>query len=285
MQLSRIYAARCEVRALAYVAVRAIVGAIQSVPDGMRRRLIRGIAALAWIIDRRHRERTVEHLRLAYGDTREETARRVFDHIGRHVADILRAMRGGVPGIMIENEHILREAHARGRGVVLVSAHLGSFLLLGLVAKRLGVPAVVMLKSQRNERLLCWAREVIRRDFGGSVVLKPDARREIPPLLRGGSIVLLFADQHPNAGGVPARFFGRPIEAAAGPAIFSRRYGAPLVVCTIIAQADGSHVARFDGPISSEEPIAAVSQRWIDILEARIREHPEQWMWMHRRWR
>lgn len=272
-------------RALEYVAVRAIVGALQSVPGGLCRLLTRGLSGLAWVLDRRHRERTLEHLRFAYGDAREETARQAFDHVGRHAADFLRAIRGVSPAIRIENEQILREAQARGRGVVLVSAHLGSFSLLGVVAKRLGVQAVVVLKHQKNERLLRWARELIRRKFGVSVVLKPAAPREIPPLLRAGAIVTLFADQHPIAGGVPARFFGLPVEAAAGPAIFSRRYRAPLIVCTITARAEGSHVARFDGPIPGEGSIAAVSQRWLDVLEARIREHPEQWMWMHRRWR
>jgi lauroyl/myristoyl acyltransferase len=45
------------------------------------------------------------------------------------------------------------------------------------------------------------------------------------------------------------------------------------------------HVVRFDGPVSTDGSHEEISQRWLAILEARIREHPEQWMWMHRRWR
>ena len=58
-----------------------------------------------------------------------------------------------------------------------------------------------------------------------------------------------------------------------------------MIVVPPPAAPDGAVVCRFDGPIPASGTLADISQRWLDVLEARIREHPEQWMWMHRRWR
>jgi lauroyl/myristoyl acyltransferase len=58
-----------------------------------------------------------------------------------------------------------------------------------------------------------------------------------------------------------------------------------MVVLTIAAEPGGGLVARFDGPVDTSGTAEEVSQRWLDLLEARIREAPGQWMWMHRRWR
>jgi KDO2-lipid IV(A) lauroyltransferase len=241
---------------------------------------------LVYALDSRHRRRTVEHLRMGLGGAlakgqAEALARGVFDTVARHAAEFLR--RGRSP-IRLENVEILRRAREGGKGVVAVSAHLGSFSLLGRVARELGVPSAVVLKRQKNRHLLGWIRGEIERRFGVEVVLKPEAARDCPEALRRGRVLVLFADQHPISGGVPARFFGRPVEAAAGPAVFARRYGCPLIVVTV-HDAAGGHVVRFDGPVSTEGSIGAISQGWLDLLEARIREHPDEWVWTHRRWR
>src|SRR6185503_7828266 len=99
-----------------------------------------------------------------------------------------------------------------------------------------------------------------------------------------GSLVGFFADQHPRSGGVPAVFFDQPVLAAAGPAICARRYHAPLVVLTLASRPDGTHTVVVDR-IETTGSVTEVTQRWTSVLEARIREHPGQWMWMHRRWR
>jgi Kdo2-lipid IVA lauroyltransferase/acyltransferase len=116
-------------------------------------------------------------------------------------------------------------------------------------------------------------------------VVKKEARDRVPDLLQEGRVVVLFADQHPRKGGFPATFFGHPVNAAAGPAVYAKRYGTPLIVATSALHSDGTHVVRFDGPVPIEGSHEEISQGWLSILEARIREYPEQWMWMHRRWR
>ena len=100
-----------------------------------------------------------------------------------------------------------------------------------------------------------------------------------------GSRSGFFADQHPRKGGFPALFFGHKITASAGPTVYAKRFGSPILVFTAVYEPDGTVILRFDGPVSPEGTNEVVSQRWIDLLEARIRKYPGQWTWMHRRWR
>jgi KDO2-lipid IV(A) lauroyltransferase len=277
-------------RFLEYVAFRFTLAAFQALAPETSLRLLGALSRAAWRFDGRHRRRTLDHLRMAFGEELSEEdaqalGRGVFDHIGRHVADFIRTPRRPDRKIRLVDPEILEEARAAGRGLVMVSAHLGFFTALGPALLRMGVPLAVILKRQHNARLLGWFRAWIFRWFGVLGVLKEEARERTPALLHSGHVVLFFADQHPIAGGTPARFFSRPVEAATGPALFAKRYRAPLVVVTTAELPDGTHEVRFQGPVSTEGTLREVSQRWLDLLQERIREHPDQWMWMHRRWR
>jgi KDO2-lipid IV(A) lauroyltransferase len=277
-------------RLIEYLAVRALAATLEAISPAACASLMRGVARVVYRLDRRHRRRAIEHLRIAYGDEltekdAEALARRVFDHIGNHVAEFAHAPRRAKQGVRLLRPDILLDAVAGGRGVVLVGAHLGYFTVLGPVLQTLKVPSTVLLKRQHNERLLRWFQDCIWRWYGIEGIVKSEALEKTPHRLRDGRVVIFFADQHPIAGGIPATFFSKPVEAATGPALFARRYHAPLVVVTTSVRRDGTQDVRFDGPVSTEGTLAEISQRWLDLLEARIREHPDQWMWMHRRWR
>ncbi|HLY75728.1 MAG TPA: lysophospholipid acyltransferase family protein [Planctomycetota bacterium] len=277
-------------RLIEYFAVRVLAATLQAISPAACAALMRGVARLVYLLDRRHRRRAIEHLRIAYGDEltekdAEALARRVFDHIANHAAEFAHAPRRPKRGVRLHRPDILLDAVAGGKGVVLVGAHLGYFTVLGPVLQALQVPSTVLLKRQHNERLLRWFQDSIQRWYGIEGIVKSEALEKTPSRLRDGRVVIFFADQHPIAGGIPATFFSKPVEAATGPSLFARRYHAPLVVVTTSVRRDGSQDVRFDGPVSTEGTLAEISQRWLDLLEARIREHPDQWMWMHRRWR
>jgi len=277
-------------RLIEYLAVRVLAATLEAISPAACARLMRGVARIIFRLDRRHRRRAIDHLRIAYGDEltekdAEALARRVFDHIGNHVAEFAHAPRRAKKGVRLHRPEILIDAYAGGKGVVLVGAHLGYFTVLGPVLQMLQLPSTVLLKRQHNERLLRWFQDNIQRWYGIEGIVKSEALEKTPSRLRDGRVVVFFADQHPIAGGIPATFFSKPVEAATGPALFARRYHAPLVVVTTSVRADGTQDVRFDGPVSTEGTLAEISQRWLDLLEVRIREHPEQWMWMHRRWR
>jgi KDO2-lipid IV(A) lauroyltransferase len=248
------------------------------------------LGSIAYALCRDLRSRTEENLRQAFGDALSlEQLRRLsrgaFQVLGRNVAEVAVLSRRPFLGLRVENPGILQEAYARGKGVVLVSAHMGCFSRMVAVPQLLGMKGAAIMKRQRNSMLLDWARGFLKRRFDLDVILKTEACVKVQEHLKNGSLVGFFADQHPRGGGFTTKFFGRPVEVAPGPAIYARRYHAPMVVLTCVSQPDGTHAVRCDGPIDPAGSLADLTRRWMSIIEARIREHPEQWMWMHRRWR
>ena len=277
-------------RRVEYFVVRALLAALRCAGYPASLRFADWVARLAYRYSATPRERALHHLNLAYGGAQgreeaEKVARGVFRTICRHIAEVAHATRQARIGLRIENPELLKDAYARGRGVVVVSAHMGCWIRMAVIPRVLGVRAAVVMKKQRNDALLQWGIRYLKLHFDMDVVQKKDARDQIVQYLQEGGIVTLFADQHPRKGGFPGRFFGREVTAAAGPAVYAKRFDCPLLVFTAARHADGTQVLRFDGPVSTEGSCEEVSQRWLDLLEARIREHPEQWMWMHRRWR
>lgn len=277
-------------RVLEYFMVRGLLAALQVIPYAVALRIARTVAHIAFRFNDTPRERTLNNLDLAYGNAlgkgeAAKIARGVFETICRHVAEVAHVTREAGRGVRVENVEILKVAYAQGRGVIVVSAHFGCWVRMALIPRLAGVRAAVIMKKQRNRALLQWAIRFLKLHFDLDIIQKKDARAQAAAFLQEGRVVAFFADQHPRKGGFPARFFGREIMVAGGPAVYARRFGCPLLVFTAARQADGTHALRFDGPVSLEGTCDQISQRWLDLLEARIREHPEQWMWMHRRWR
>jgi len=248
------------------------------------------LGSIAYRLCRRLRSRTNENLQQAFGATMspsqlEGLSRSAFEVLGRNVAEVASLDRHPFQGLEVLNPGILREAYAQGKGVVLISAHMGSFARMVAVPRLLGMKGAAIMKRQRNSMLLDWARGFLKRRFDLDVILKTEACDEVQGHLQSGSLVGFFADQHPRTGGYTTQFFGRPVEVAPGPAIYAKRYHAPMVVLTCVSQPDGTHAVQCDGPVDPVGSLLEITRRWMAIIEARIREHPEQWMWMHRRWR
>jgi KDO2-lipid IV(A) lauroyltransferase len=215
----------------------------------------------------------------------EQLSRDVFNVLGRNVAEVASLSRRPFKGLEVLNPEILQEAYARGKGVVLVSAHMGCFSRMVAVPRMLGMKGAAIMKRQKNSMLLDWARVFLKARFDLDVILKTEAVDEVQVHLQSGSLVGFFADQHPRTGGYTTEFFGRTVEVAPGPAIYAKRYHCPMVVLTCVSQPDGTHAVQVDGPIDPIGSLSDITKRWMAIIETRIREHPEQWMWMHRRWR
>jgi Kdo2-lipid IVA lauroyltransferase/acyltransferase len=278
------------VRLAEYFVVRMLLVILTCISYPVALRVGNAIGSIAHTFCRRLRLRTEENLREAFGATMnagqlEGLSLGAFQVLGRNVAEVASLARRPFEGLLVLNPEILREAHAQGKGVVLVSAHMGCFARMAAVPRLLGMKGAAIMKRQKNSMLLDWARGYLKRRFDLDVILKTEARDEVQEHLKNGSLVGFFADQHPRSGGYTAEFFGRPVEVAPGPAIYARRYHAPMVVLTCVSLPDGTHAVQCDGPVDPAGSLAEITRRWMTIIETRIREHPEQWMWMHRRWR
>jgi KDO2-lipid IV(A) lauroyltransferase len=272
-----------------YNLVRSLLTLVRTLSYRSSIRLGSMIGAAAWRFCGGLRRTTLKNIALAYGptlDPREarRIARGAFDILGRNITESANLASRPYQGLTVENADAMRAAYAKGKGVILVSAHMGCFARLVAVPRFLDMKGACIMKKQKNSALLDWGRAFMKRVFNMHIILKTEAPDEVVTYLKDGRLVGFFADQRPRSGGFAGRFFGQPVRIAPGPAICARRYKAPMVVLTLDSRPDGSHVARVDA-VDTTGSLEELSQRWMSIVEDRIREHPEQWMWMHRRWK
>jgi len=272
-----------------YSAVRSLLGFVRTLSYRSSARLGSMLGGIAWRLCGGLRRTTIRNIRLAYGPAlgpgeAERIARGAFDTLGRNITEVSNLGSRPYHRLVVENAEAMREAYAKGKGVVLVSAHMGCFARLVAVPSFLGMKGACIMKKQKNSALLDWGRAFMKRVFNMHIILKTEAADDVATYLKDGRLVGFFADQRPRSGGFAGRFFGQPVMIAPGPAICARRYKAPMVVLTLNSRPDGTHVARVDA-VETRGSLEELSQRWMSVVEDRIREHPEQWMWMHRRWK
>ncbi|MGC8528928.1 MAG: lysophospholipid acyltransferase family protein [Leptospirillia bacterium] len=245
------------------------------------------------------------NLERAYPDLRGTKALRrteaeVFRHFGRMGAEFFRFPvldEGWVRDhVLIENLSIVKDCLEEGRGVLAFIAHFGNWELISKrLALELDVPCHVVTRQIRDPKIDLFIRER-RLRYGKALSIPAEAGgiRAILRALARNEIVVLAVDQ--SAGppeGIPVPFFGRLAGTHTGAARIALRQNLPLLPAFICRLPDGRHRVRF-GPLlefpsgaslSDPEKIAQMTWRMTGVAEERIREHPEQWIWMHNRWK
>jgi KDO2-lipid IV(A) lauroyltransferase len=244
----------------------------------------------------------LEHLAIAFPEKtqaeRERIARDMFVHLGRTTTELasIRWYDARLePYVEITPPGLLQEVMARGRGMVFVTGHVGSWELLARRIARAGVPNAVIAKSRGDRRLNAMAERF--RASGGVTTLwreDPDTGRAIIKTFRAGRALGLLIDQDTRVQGVFVPFFGRLAYTPRAAADFATRFGAPVVVGTIHRKGpraeDGHLLELVEVPFSSDPPdreaeVLRLTAACTAVLEAAIRRHPAEWVWMHRRWR
>lgn len=259
----------------------------------------RRVAAMGWLVAHllaplagwRTRIRT--NLALAMPELPEAEIRRltraVPDNAGRALAEIyagdrfLDRIRAADP-LEGPGLPVLEAAAAEGRPVVLAVAHFGNYDAMRAALAARGWPVGALYRPMRNA---LFNRHYIPAMQAIAQPLFPRGRAGLAAMLRflrGGGFLCLGFDQY-DQNGTTLRFFGQPTQTVLTPAELAIRYGAPLVPVAAIRQPDGlSFRVHLGTPVPPGEP-AAMMQALNDDLEALIRRHPEQWFWVHRRWK
>lgn len=192
---------------------------------------------------------------------------------------------------MIENVEVLQRLKEQGKGIVVVTAHLGAWEFVSqLYTVHTGETIHVIYKQQSNRRIDTVVKRW-RERFGNKAVSMEQAPREIFRALSAGGLVGIVGDQSAPQEATRVRFFGREVPTFEGPAIFSLRTGAPLCVAFIVRRSDGTHaivieeIRTSDLQGASNENVRILTQRHVEATESIIRKYPGQWMWMHKRWK
>ena len=185
-----------------------------------------------------------------------------------------------------------RAAQAKGRGILLLTGHLGNWELGAMAHAAVHSPIHVLVRPIENrsvDRLV----EGLRRSHGNTVITKKRAAREVLRVLADNGTVGILADQNcVREEAVFVQFFGLPASANKGIAQLALRSGAAVIPA--FARWDDAarkHVVEYGPEVpvvrsgSRDRDIVQNSQAFQQALEDRIRKYPEQWLWIHRRWK
>jgi len=242
---------------------------------------------------------TIDNLTRAFPEYRRERILRIacsaFESIGVSLFELLwvpRMTRESIRNLVhLENPEEIREVISRGRGLILVTAHFGNWEMCAQsVVAELGIPLHVVVKPQSNPYIDKQINE--RRELlGNKAIPMAHAVREISKALQEGHAVGIVGDQSAAKESLWIEFFGRKVPTHPGTAVFALRNSAPMMIGFTIRQPDSTYKLRFDEvPVAdltdfSPATVEELTRRHVQLTEAIIRQHPEQWMWMHRRWK
>jgi KDO2-lipid IV(A) lauroyltransferase len=251
--------------------------------------------ALWWLLPRRRRV-ALDNIRLSLGREMapaevRRLGRRSFQHLGMNFIEacryFLRPTDVMLSRVHIEGVEHLRNAAAGGRGVLALTAHYGNWELLAAAHGLGGLPLSIVIRPLEHPVLDDLA-DRFRRRSGAELIVKRQAVREVLQALRRGRMVGILLDQNATrAEGVFVPFFGVPASTSKGLAVLALRTGAPVVPVFLRREPDGGHCIDVSAPLvpPPDGDIEAYTAMFNLAIEAAIRRAPEQWFWMHARWR
>lgn len=196
-----------------------------------------------------------------------------------------------INSIKCNNLDIVKNKFNEGKGLILLSAHFGNWEYIAIsVALQINNKFTVVVKPLRNNLVSEWMNKA-RTKWNNEVVSLGVSIRQIYNVLKEKKIAALVADQRGPEESVKLEFFGRKTSVLIGPAVLAIKTGAPIVYGIAVRQKDYSYVADIveintkDLPDDYDEKIIEITRRHMKHLESIIRLYPEQWLWMHNRWR
>jgi KDO2-lipid IV(A) lauroyltransferase len=193
--------------------------------------------------------------------------------------------------VPLNNSKLLIERYNEGRGVIVLSAHFGNWeYVAASVSMQVDIPFNIIVKNQRNGFVNNWINKA-RTKWNNRVIPLGVSLRTAYSVLKNGNILAIVADQRGPEDGLKLEFFGKKTSVFTGPAVLSLKTGAPLIFGIPIRRADFSYFAeayeidRSNLPENFDEQVKVLSERMIKYLEEIIRKYPEQWLWLHKRWK
>ncbi len=287
---------------LEYLGMRFFALIISAFPIDLNLQTARALGRMWCRVMRRHRTRAMEHLRMALGDTYNERqlqsiARRSFEHFAQlYLIELVQT-----PRLISEwswSKHVelgaigpaLRELLA-DRGAIMLTAHFGNFELLGYAIAKLGLPLTAVMRPLDNPLLnefLMSSREA----SGLRLLYKKGATQSAQQALENKETLCYIADQNAGRKGLFVDFFGKKASTYKSIGLLAASHEVPVIVGYAARVGRGfryrievERIIRPEEWRNRDDPVLWITQQYSAALESAIRKHPEQYLWMHRRWK
>lgn len=284
----------------AYLVVRGFICVLQALRMETCQVVTAGLATLFADVFKVRRAVIDDNLRHAFPEMspqeRRQVVWRMWDHLFTLVVEIAHAPRkihdtNWRDFLVLHNADVLTRLGLGDRPVVIVSAHFGNFEMAGYLLAILGFPTYTVARTLDNPYLDDFLNR-FRSRTGQHIIPKRGGYEQIVEVLARGQMMSFLADQYAGSKGCWVRFFGRPASAHKAIALFSLGHDAPLVVGYALRGRRPLHydlvIDSLVDPRDGSEHVGGVPQltQWYtSALERIIRQAPEQYWWIHRRWK
>ncbi|MCM8792189.1 MAG: lysophospholipid acyltransferase family protein [Candidatus Omnitrophica bacterium] len=259
------------------------------------------VANLGYYLAGRHRRIALESLELAFGEEkslleRKRIVKKSFKFMAQEGIEFMFLLQRPYlikERVSFEKEEILKACLSRKKGVILLTAHFGNFPLLLSKLSLEGYPVYGIMRRMRDEKVERIFSEK-RRALGINTIYSQPRKfcvEESLRVLREGKILCIQLDQNFGSGGVFVDFFGKKAATATGPVVLALRTGASILPCFILHSSPSTYRVVFEPEYkiklarTLDETILLNIQELTGIIETYIRRYPEEWSWIHRRWK
>ncbi|MGZ3647974.1 MAG: lysophospholipid acyltransferase family protein [Syntrophales bacterium] len=273
--------------------------AFRLIPLGVRRTLFNAVLRLFYHASAKQQIIALHNLRNAFPEKSLEEVEAIAKSVYRHLALVM-AELFEMPYITRETLHEwadveglehLEKAFAQGKGVLSVVAHFGNWELMTVAVPLVARPMKIVYRPLDNpvmDNLLGW----VRTKHGNSLIPKGGAGKRITRLLRENNVIGILSDQNVAADeGVFVNFFGRLACTGVGTAVLALQSGAPVLPAFMPRMPDGRYKLLILPPVEIartddyESDLVVNTQRFTKVVEDVVRQYPDQWFWIHQRWK
>lgn len=262
------------------------------------------LGKLAYLILPESRSTTLQNLKIAFPEKnsgrgqapplRKRLSLKVFESLGKNAVDAVRLPKMSWEEIQkitkVEGIEHLEKAYSQGRGVMGVTGHIGNFELLAAYVSLRGYKLSAIGRELYDPRL----DELLiknRQKMGVQNIYSTAGVKEVIRVLNSGRMIGVLIDQDTSrVKGIYVDFFGRKARTPVGPVVLALKLNVPIVPMAVIQTREGNYkiyVREEIKPLAGktkEENIYYLTQKCTEFLEQVIREYPDQWVWMHKRW-
>ena len=285
---------------LLYRLITSIISLLNFLPRHAAISVGGSLGKLAFLLIHDARRRTLSNLSQAFGDEKNEKELRelgskVFENVGKNVADAVRLKKMKWEDIdrivEIEGLEHFDQAYGLGKGLIALTGHIGNFELLAAWFSLRGYNVSVIgreLYDPRLDRLLVENRESVGLE---NIPTRAGVKPIIRALKAGRTLGVLADQDSTQVRGVFVNFFGRPARTPVGPILLPYKTASPIIPMAIVRTQKNRYKIIVKPPVvltfseDREKDILDVTQRCTKVLELIIREYPDQWLWMHARWK
>jgi len=284
---------------LSYLALKGFSLFINLLPDGFSLWVGRQLGNLGYCLDWEHRKVALQNLTLAFGQEKSKSdirgiARRTFQNLEMMAAEICRIRRLDMGDfkkkVSVEGLEKALKLLEKGKGGLLLIGHFGNWELMGFMSKVIGNPILVIAKPIKQKIIDRWITE-IRKVAGLEMIPPENASRKVIQALSKNRVVGILIDQRAKRRrGVWVDFFGRKAPTTPGLATLALKTGAPVVPVFMVRNGFQRHRLIIKEPLELiktgdlKRDIEANTQLFNQTLESMVRQYPDQWFWVHRRW-